>query len=124
MILITGASGKLGGKVLEHLIESDEALRLLVRDRKRAPEVSGVEIVEGDYSDPSSLKRAFSGVDKAFIVSGHAKPMERAKLHRNVFAAAHESAVDYVVYTSHRSRGLRQMPVSIWLEITTRVRCI
>lgn len=100
MILITGVTGKLGSKVFEQLQGSGEDLRLLVRDRTRAPKVSGIEIVEGDYSDISALKRAFSGVDKAFIVSGHARPMERAMLHRHVFQAAHESAVSYIVYTS------------------------
>lgn len=100
MILITGASGKLGRKIVTQLEKAGEPLRLLVRDRNRAPEVKGIEIVEGDYSDRPSLKRAFSGVQKAFIVSLHEKPMERAELHRNAFEAAHQAALEYVVYTS------------------------
>ena len=100
MILITGSTGKLGRLVFEKLKSSDEPIRLLVRDRRKVPVCAGVEIVEGDYSYPTSLKRAFSGVDKAFIVSGHARQMDRAKLHRNVFTASHDSAVGYIVYTS------------------------
>lgn len=100
MILVTGASGKLGRKVVQELQATDAPLRLMVRDKKKVSDVSNVEVVEGDYRNPDSLKAAFEGIGRAFIVSLHERPMDRAKLHRNAFMAAEDAGVDYVVYTS------------------------
>ena len=56
--------------------------------------------MRGDYGDVESLKRAFTDVSSAFIVSGYAKPGERAKLHRNAFQAAQRTGVRYLIYLS------------------------
>ena len=100
MILVTGASGQLGKKVAKQLETAGDALRLMVRDRKKAPDIQNAEVVEGDYDNPVSLQAAFKGIDRAFIVSLHERPMERAKLHRNAFMAAAAAGVTSVVYTS------------------------
>jgi uncharacterized protein YbjT (DUF2867 family) len=100
MILITGASGHVGRRTAELLAQKGRALRLMVRDAKRAPKLSNSEIVEADYANSESLDKAFSGVDTAFVVSGHAEPGERAKLHKNAFDAAARNGVGHVVYLS------------------------
>src|SRR5262245_5416600 len=100
MILVTGATGAVGGRVARLLSGLGEALRLLVRDPARAPKLSGAEVTRGDYSNPASLRAAFAGVDTAFIVSGYARPGERWKLHANAVDAAIAAAVGRVVYLS------------------------
>ncbi|MCB1324998.1 MAG: SDR family oxidoreductase [Leptospiraceae bacterium] len=100
MILVTGSTGEIGGRVARLLVERGVPLRLLSRDAARAPALPGAQIVTGDYAQPSSLDAAFAGVDAALIVSGYAKPMERALLHKNAFEAAARAGVGHVVYTS------------------------
>ena len=100
MILVTGSTGEIGGRVARLLAEQGAPLRLLSRDPARAPALPGAQVVAGDYADPSSLRAAFTDVDVALIVSGYAKPLERARLHNNVFEAAARAGVRHVVYTS------------------------
>lgn len=68
MILITGGTGNLGGKVARELL----ALRLLVRVLTRTPakaadlERKGAEVVQGNLTDPGSLQRAVAGATAVF----------------------------------------------------------
>src|SRR4051794_38925473 len=100
MILVTGASGAVGGRVARLLADRGLKLCLSVRDRTRAPELSGAEVVVGDYADPEGLPAAFAGVDTAFIVSGYAEPGERWKLHANAVDASAAAGVGRIVYLS------------------------
>lgn len=100
MILITGASGHVGGRIAELLANQGPELRLMVRNIKKAPRLPGTEIVQADYAEPQTLQKAFMGVDSAFIVSGYAIPGERAKLHNNAIDAADRAGVSHIVYLS------------------------
>ncbi len=104
MILVTGATGAVGGRVARLLSERGESLRLLVRDSSKAPKLAGAEVAVGDYSNPSDLPLAFAGVDVAFIVSGYARPGERWRLHANAVDAARLAGVGRIVYLSFRER--------------------
>ena len=104
MILVTGATGHVGGRAAELLARRGLPLRLMVRDPRRAPRIEA-EVVTGDYADPPSMDRAFAGVDTLFVVSGEAPPHERARLHANAFAAAQRAAVGHVVYLSLQGSG-------------------
>ncbi len=98
--LITGASGAVGRRTAVLLAERGARLRLLVRDRSRAPQIPGAEVAVGDYADPDSLRAAFAGIGRALVVSGYAPEGERAHLHDNAFRAAAEAGVGHVVYLS------------------------
>jgi NAD(P)H dehydrogenase (quinone) len=100
LILITGATGKIGSCIAQHLRQLGKQLRLLVRDPNKLSAFPEAEKVTGDYGDVESLNRAFTGVSSAFIVSGYAEPGERAKLHRNAFQAAQQAGVRYLIYLS------------------------
>ena len=68
MNLVTGASGLLGSHIVEQLRKRDLPVRVLVRagsDRSWL-ETQGVEFVEGDITEPASLKRACAGVDVVY----------------------------------------------------------
>src|SRR5579883_686794 len=70
MVLLTGATGYIGGRVLRRLERQGTAVRCLCRN----PEVlsgrvaAGTEIVPGDLFHPASLDAAFAGVDTAFYL--------------------------------------------------------
>jgi len=104
MILITGASGRVGRRTAALLAASPAAsgqrLRLMTRDLERAPKLEGAETVRGDFADPATLRTAFAGVTTALIVSGSGEPGARAALHRNAFEAAARANVHHVVYLS------------------------
>lgn len=67
-ILVTGATGTVGGEVTRQLGATGARVRVLVRDPSTADFPDGVEVVQGDLSDPASLERAADGIDAVFLV--------------------------------------------------------
>jgi len=59
-ILMTGATGLVGERLLPRLVDSGEDCRILVRPGKKG--LAGVQVVEGDLLEPSSLAEAVAGV--------------------------------------------------------------
>ena len=100
MILITGASGAVGGLVAERLAARGEALQLFVRDPARAPDVPRALVAVGSYDELASLGAAMAGVSCAFVVSVGGEPVKRSRLHANAIDAAVRAGVGHVVYLS------------------------
>ena len=100
LILVTGATGKIGSCIASFLERSGNQLRLLARDPNKLSNFPNAQKVKGDYADVQSLDRAFMGVSSAFIVSGYAEPGKRARLHRNAFQAAQRAGVGHLIYLS------------------------
>ncbi len=71
-ILITGATGFVGGRLLRALSGGKFSIRCLVRSaakfRRSYPAVSGAELFEGDLLTGENLERALQGVDAAFYL--------------------------------------------------------
>jgi len=105
MIVVTGASGHLGGLVARELAARGEPVRLVVRDAGRAPVLDGAEIAVADFGDPDSLARALGEGDRAFMVSMHAGPDARIALHQSFVDAAARAGVAHVVYVSSLGAG-------------------
>jgi uncharacterized protein YbjT (DUF2867 family) len=70
MILVTGATGNVGGELLTALVARGEAVRAVARERPRTSAPSGVEIVHGDLEHPESLTSALDGVRSVFLLGG------------------------------------------------------
>ena len=105
MIVITAASGNLGRLVLDDLLGRGvpaAGIRAVVRDPAKLADHAerGVEVVHGDYTDPQSLVAALTGADKLLLISSHGSGEERIKHHLNAVAAAKETGVKHLVYTS------------------------
>ncbi|MCD0472622.1 SDR family oxidoreductase [Flavobacterium sp. JAS] len=107
MILVTGATGQFGSKVIEHLLKKGvcpTGISVLVRDSDKAISLKqkGVHIKEGDYTDHDSMVKAFRGVDKLLLVSSNNREAieNRTLHHKNVIEAAKEAKVNHIVYTS------------------------
>ena len=105
MILITGATGQLGGATLDFILKekNNNKIAVMARDAvKAAPlKTKGVEIRIGDYGDYNSLVAAFKGVDiLLFVSSASPESGERRQHHINVINAAKENGVKHIIYTS------------------------
>ncbi|MGD2026946.1 MAG: SDR family oxidoreductase [Anaerolineales bacterium] len=71
LILVTGATGYVGGRLVPRLLASGYRVRCLVRDKTRLfghPWLDEVEVVEGDVLDPESLPGDLEGVSAAYYL--------------------------------------------------------
>ena len=109
--LVTGATGKIGNAVARQLAERGDEVVALVRSPAKARDLlpSGIELAQGDVSDPGSLRAAAEGVDAAFNCMGlfeqwFADPgiFDRinAQGARSVIAAALQAGAKRAVHTS------------------------
>jgi len=93
-ILVTGATGNVGGAVLNNLGTTDVDLRVLTRDEAKAQSFRdrGVETVVGDFLKPETLGTALEGVSKVFLLT----PIDPLQVPQasNVIEAAKESGND------------------------------
>jgi len=68
-ILVTGATGYIGGRLVPRLLEAGHSVRCLARNAQRlAGRFSGAEIIEGDIFDEHALRDACNGVDAAYYL--------------------------------------------------------
>ena len=69
--LITGATGDIGFRVVNQLLQRGERPRVFVRNMEKAEQQFGhlVDIFRGSFDDPSSLARALNGADTVFLVT-------------------------------------------------------
>jgi NAD(P)H dehydrogenase (quinone) len=96
---ITGATGYLGGHIARKLAALGIPLRLIVRDKIRAPNLPDTEITQADYFDGAAMQQALTGAGTLFMVSGN-DFHDRLQSHRLVIDAAALAGVRRVVYTS------------------------
>ncbi|GAA1285128.1 NAD(P)H-binding protein [Saccharothrix xinjiangensis] len=68
-ILVTGATGTVGGCVVRRLLAAGHAVRALTRNPSAARLPAGVEVVAGDFADPASLVPALRGVERVHLVA-------------------------------------------------------
>jgi NAD(P)H dehydrogenase (quinone) len=103
MIVVTGATGKLGTLVVEGLINQVpvEEIAVVVRDAAKAARFGelGVEVRQADYSDPASLTDAFREGEKVLLISG-SEIGQRVPQHKAVIDAAKDAGVALLAYTS------------------------
>ncbi len=109
MLIVTGASGQLGRKIVENLLNRvpAEQIGVSVRDPQKVAdlEARGVRVRRGDYSDPDSLRSAWEGAERLFLVSSNAGASGGAPLkeHANAIRMARELGVERLFYTSQVS---------------------
>lgn len=108
MIVVTGATGKLGARIVDLLLERVPAAELgvSVRDAGRAGSLAerGVRVREGDFTDPGSLARAFEGADQVLIVSASIRDGDVAvAANRAAVDAARAAGAKRVLYTGHQA---------------------
>jgi uncharacterized protein YbjT (DUF2867 family) len=97
-ILVTGATGSVGGHVIQHLVNHGADVRALVRDPSKASFPAGVAVAKGDLLDVDSLRSAFDGISTLFLLNA-VKPDEftQALIALNIARAA---GIQRIVYLS------------------------
>lgn len=99
MIAVTGATGRLGGKVARRLAEAGRPQRLVVRRPEAAPDLPLVELAVATYDDGTAARRALEGVETLLMVSAQ-ESADRVAHHATFVDAAVAAGVRHVVYTS------------------------
>lgn len=103
-LLVTGATGKFGSKVVETLLKTVPAnqLAVSVRNPEKAEELRtrGVEVRHGDFDLPETLDTAFEGINRLLIISADGDNETRIRQHANAVAAAERAGVKFIAYTS------------------------
>jgi uncharacterized protein YbjT (DUF2867 family) len=112
MDLVTGATGYVGGRLIERLAREGRPLRALARDPSRLEQVDGVEAVAGDLVHDAGLDQALDGVETAYYLIHSMEPAAGAaaaaangdfgardrRAAENFARAAKAAAVERIVY--------------------------
>lgn len=107
-LLVTGASGQLGQRVLHHLLETLQIAPDRIVAASRHPDKltdlaqRGVALRRCDFDNPASMVEAFEGIDRVLLISTDVldRPGHRLAQHRAAIAAAEKAGVQHLVYTS------------------------
>lgn len=103
MYAVTGATGQLGRLVIEALLKTLPANRIVaaVRNPAKASDLAerGVIVREADYSRPDTLGPALAGVEKLLLISS-TEVSGRLPQHSAVVDAAGQAGVSLIAYTS------------------------
>jgi uncharacterized protein YbjT (DUF2867 family) len=103
-ILVTGATGYIGGRLIPELLKKGHHVRVLVRDPNRIlgrTWTGSVEVIKGDLLRAESIRHAFNGIDAAYYLvhsmrsGAHFEELDR-KASRNFASAAVK--VPHVIY--------------------------
>jgi uncharacterized protein YbjT (DUF2867 family) len=107
MDLVTGATGYVGGRLIERLVREGRLVRALARDPSRLDGVEGIEPVTGDLVRDTGLEAALDGVDTAYYLVHSMEPAAGANgdfgardrlAARNFARAAQAAGVERIVY--------------------------
>ncbi len=106
LILVTGATGYVGGRLVPRLLEKGYRVRCLVRDPQRLEGRSWlprVEVIGGDARKPGVLADALAGVSTAYYLihgrrGGRLDADRDLDIARAFAAAADESAIERIIY--------------------------
>ena len=111
MLMVTGASGHLGGHVVANLrrLVGPSGFVAGTRDPStafaRQLAASGVEVRRTDFDDPAALTAAFEGIEAALIISTYAPNSVRPRQNLNAIQSARRAGVRRLAYTSFAGAG-------------------
>ena len=118
-ILVTGATGILGGSVIETLLKkiAPEQISILTRkeDKRLAFQSKGFNAYLGDYNDVLALEKAMEGVDAVLLISSGDQG-DRMQEHKNVIDAAKKMGVKNLAYTSRALKNRDSLCNKLMLE--------
>ncbi|MBX7432317.1 NAD(P)H-binding protein [Mycobacterium sp. Y57] len=124
-ILVTGATGYIGGRLIPELLERGHPVRAMARTPAKLDHAGWrdrVEVVRGDLTEPDTLRAAFDGMEVVYYLvhsMGTTRDFvaEEARSARNVAAAAERAGVRRLVYLS----GLHPPGTGLSRHLASRV---
>jgi len=118
-IIITGATGQLGSKVIGQLLKQEvpaERIVAVVRDPEKAAHLAelGLELRYGDYNDRFSLQNAFAGANKLLFIPSPDAHDETLRLlqHAHVAKAAKDAGVPHILYYGYVFAEQSKLPLA------------
>ena len=125
-VVVTGATGFIGGAIARRLLDRGDSVTVLVRDAAAASELAsrGARVAEGSILDPNTIARAAKGADVLVHAAGIASPRASARALRwtfvagteNVLAAARHAGLERVVTISSADVTLANQDRVHWDE--------
>ena len=107
MIIVTGATGALGSRIVDRLLERVPAdqIGVSVRDVAKGSGLAdrGVRVRAGDFTDPASLAHAFEGAEQVLVVSAAIRGGGAFEANSAAIDAAVAVGAGRVLYTSHQA---------------------
>ncbi len=100
MICVTGASGTVSSEVIRQLESSQISFRgaYFSKEKAEAARVRGIEAVIVDYNRPETLRAAFEGCDKLFLLGPNT--LNQSELEGNAVDVAKAAGVRHIVKQS------------------------
>ena len=115
MILVTGATGNVGRRVVERLVTAGHDVRAVTRHPGRANLPAGVEAVAADLADPETLRPHLSRVRAVFLIWPFVEPAAAAQLAPRVADMLVSAGSPRVVYVS--AATAEADPDSFWAVV-------
>ena len=100
MILVTGATGRIGGSAAKALVNAEIPFRVFVRDAEKfaLSDNANVDVVVGDMQNTDDIRRAVDGVDKALLVSANGE--QQASMEMSFAREAAAAGVSHIIKIS------------------------
>lgn len=105
-VLVTGANGNLGSKIVEYLLTKLSVEEIIVGVRNELSEKAqnykgqGLEVRVTNFENPETLITAFTGIEQLFIISTFGDDETVMRQHTNAVNAAKVTGVKQVIYPS------------------------
>ncbi len=115
-LFVTGASGQLGRRVVDILLEQKIPVAAGTRTPStlKDPARKGLHVVPTDFDDLGTLDRAFAGVDRLLIISTPSDDGSRRRQYKNVVDVAKKAGVKHIVFTSFVTAPVRALRTPFW----------
>ena len=122
VILVTGASGNVGGAVLQELRRAGAPVRAMYRSKEDAAKAPvGTDVVIADFADRASLDRALEGVDRVYLVCSPIPQL--VELESNMVDACREHGIQHLVLNSAFGADCYDKSFPAWhCKVEERVR--
>ncbi|TNC51381.1 SDR family oxidoreductase [Mumia zhuanghuii] len=118
MILVTGATGKVGRPLVERLVDDGHKVRAMSRSVDRADVPEGVEVIAADLLNLDTLADAADGADATFLLWPFSSPEQAARSAPGVVSALASRSPRVVHLSAHAAEG---NPDSFWAIVEREV---